>query len=87
MTREEIRQQNIDIVQKYLDLDPKFECDIVGSSIATIAQFVVKFHTHIRDMPGEYVSTPDLIKAQISELTQCIIDLQNVLNSHEGALQ
>ena len=84
MTAEEIDLYNHSYILDFLNSTPVAQqCDISGSVKATVCQFLMNFKIEINRLAkpsqeGLYkqVSPIEIMDAQIKELRQCVVDLE-----------
>lgn len=77
-TQKEFIQNNKELIQKFMMESKPHEDEISASIQATIAQFLLntRIEFNKRAEGQEWISTEDIIEAQISVLRRCIIDLE-----------
>ena len=77
-TQKEFIQNNQELIQKFLEESKPLEDEISASIHATIAQFLlntrIEFNKRINGQ--EWISTEDIIQAQITVLRRCVVDLE-----------
>lgn len=77
-TQKEFIQNNLELIQKFLNESKPFEDEISASFQATIAQFLLNTRIELNERANgqQWVSTEDIIQAQITVLRSCIVDLE-----------
>lgn len=77
-TQREFIKNNQELIQKFLEQSRPYEDEISASLQATIAQFLlntrIEFNKRISGQ--EWISSEDIVQAQIAVLRRCIIDLE-----------
>lgn len=77
-TQREFIKNNRELIQKFLEESKPHEDEISASIQATIAQFLlntrIEFNKRAHDQ--EWISTEDIIQAQITVLRRCVVDLE-----------
>jgi tRNA splicing ligase len=77
-TQREFIKNNQELIQKFLEESKPHEDEISASIQGTIAQFLlntrIEFNKRINGQ--EWISTEDIIQAQITVLRRCIVDLE-----------
>ncbi|RUR13298.1 hypothetical protein [Legionella sp. km772] len=77
-TQEEFIQNNLELIQKFLAESKPHEDEISASIQATIAQFLLNTRIELNKRANgqEWISSEDIIQAQISVLRRSIVDLE-----------
>ena len=77
-TQREFIKNNQELIQKFLEQSRPHEDEISASIQATVAQFLlntrIEFNKRINGQ--EWISSEDIVQAQITVLRRCIIDLE-----------
>ena len=77
-TQSEFIQNNQELIQKFLEESKPLEDEISASIQATIAQFLLNTRIELnkRAHGQQWISTEDIIQAQIAVLRRSIVDLE-----------
>lgn len=77
-TQREFIQNNQELIQKFLEESKPLEDEISASIQATIAQFLLNTRIEFNKCANgqQWISTEDIIQAQITVLRRCIVDLE-----------
>lgn len=80
MDNKEFDLHNHQCIADFLENTRTSDSDITGSIKTTIAQFLMNFRLRInkraRELGRNWLSADEIIDCQVSELRQCIIDLE-----------
>lgn len=78
-TQIEFIQNNQELIQKFLEESKPQEDEISASIQATIAQFLLNSRIELNKRANgqQWISTEDIIQAQITVLRRSIVDLEN----------
>ncbi len=89
MTHEEFKKSTHDYLAKFLHETEDDDGDITGSIKCTLCQILSEFKCKIQllSQEKEYITTAELMNAQIDALRQGIVDLQRVLYSPKEEIQ
>lgn len=77
-TQKEFIQNNLEVIQGFLTESKPHEDEISASIQATIAQFLLNTRIELNNRAAgqQWVSTEDILQAQITVLRRCIVDLE-----------
>jgi len=77
-THSEFIQNNLELIKKFLEESRPHEDEISASIQATIAQFLLNTRIEFNERTSgqDWISTENIIQAQITVLRRCIIDLE-----------
>ncbi|KTD67729.1 hypothetical protein Lste_0887 [Legionella steelei] len=77
-TQIEFIQNNQELIQKFLEESKPLEDEISASIQATIAQFLLNTRIELNKRANgqQWISTEDIIQAQVTVLRRCIVDLE-----------
>lgn len=77
-TQSEFIQNNQELIRKFLEEAKPHEDEISASLQATIAQFLLNTRIEFNERTNgkEWISTENIIQAQITVLRRCVIDLE-----------
>lgn len=78
-TQREFIQNNQELIQKFLEESKPHEDEISASIQATIAQFLLNTRIELNKRANgqQWISTEDIIQAQITVLRRSIVDLEH----------
>ncbi|MFJ1269134.1 hypothetical protein ACD661_11235 [Legionella lytica] len=76
-TQRDFIKNNQELIQKFLQESKPYDDEISASIQATIAQFLLNTRIELnkRTSGRDWISTDEIVQAQIAVLRRCIIDL------------
>ena len=82
-THSEFIQNNQELIKKFLEEARPHEDEISASIQATIAQFLLNTRIEFNERTSgqDWISTENIIQAQITVLRRCIINLEQYYSS------
>jgi hypothetical protein len=85
-THSEFIQNNLELIKKFLEEARPHEDEISASIQATMAQFLLNTRIEINECTTgqDWISTENIIQAQITALRGCIINLEQYYSSLRG---
>jgi hypothetical protein len=77
-TQREFIKNNQELIKKFMEESKPFDDEISASIQATIAQFLLNTRIEFNERANgqQWISTEDIVQAQIAVLRRCVVDLE-----------